>query len=308
MAAKSAQLIANNDRVLGPGAIQTGRNVPERLTATILESQGLGSEYCVMDSTDDDPFVLVLKGEYCDIPERDIIQVMRFAYPFKEFEIDVIRRVARAGIPIQYEAGDVIISQAEEGDSMFLIIAGCVYISIDLDESATLPAQQNQFQTLLKGQTFGEHSLVWHEEKSHLWQSYRAREFTASAADYTIIIEFTLEALAPVFHYSKFPKYSNSLLCSGVADLGIEPWRTSTIPNKLLALQARRYPYCLERPPLAPCYLPQSPSPCLPAPRRPAAAFPPFPARLPATPRGVGRVTPSLCGRAACAIQRGYRR
>jgi CRP-like cAMP-binding protein len=145
---------------------------------------------------------LELKGEYCDVPEREIIQVMRFAYPFKEFEMDVIRRVARAGIPIQYEPGDEIISQAEEGDSMFLIIGGGVYLTIELDETATLPARQKQFQNLQKGQTFGEHALVWSEENSHLWQSYRAREFNARAAEFTIVIEFTLQALSPVSNCS----------------------------------------------------------------------------------------------------------
>jgi CRP-like cAMP-binding protein len=146
--------------------------------------------------------MMELKGEYCDIPEREIFQVMRFAYPFKEFEMDVIRRVARAGIPIQYEAGDAIISQAEEGDSMFLVISGCVHLTIELEEAATLSARQNQLRTLQKGQTFGEHALVWNEERSHLWQSYKARECTARAAEFTIIIEFTLQALSPVFNRS----------------------------------------------------------------------------------------------------------
>ena len=140
-----------------------------------------------------------MEGEFADIPEREIVQVMRFAYPFKEFSMDAIRRTAKAGIPIQYEAGDVIIRQSEEGDSMFLIIDGSVSLTTDLGELATLSARRNQFRLLCKGDTFGENALVWNDEHSDLWKSYSAREFQATAEDYCIIVEFSRNAMLPVY-------------------------------------------------------------------------------------------------------------
>jgi hypothetical protein len=140
----------------------------------------------------------IVEGEFADIPEREIIQVMRFAFPFRNFSMDVIRRTARAAIPIQYEAGDIIVRQDEEGDSMFLLISGSVYITTDLGELATAPSRRKQLRFLYKGNTFGENAIVWDEEESNLWKSYHVREFQAIAEDYSIVVEFSRNVMQPV--------------------------------------------------------------------------------------------------------------
>ena len=144
----------------------------------------------------------IVEGEYADLPERDIIQAMRLSYPFKDFSMDVIRRTAKAGIPIRYESGDIIIRQGEEGDSIFLVICGYIQLFTELDDSATLQAKGNQFLLLTKGDTFGAHSLVWDEEESNLWKSYHVREFYATAEEFSIVVEFSRQAMLPVLYSS----------------------------------------------------------------------------------------------------------
>lgn len=140
-----------------------------------------------------------LDGNFADVPERELIQSMRLVYPFKLFEIEIIRRISRTGVPIQYQPGETIVFQDDEGDSMFIIIRGTVELYTELDHYADSKAQQFQHKFLFSGQTFGENSLVWHEERDgNMWKSFGRREWTAIADTFCVVLELTRKSMKPV--------------------------------------------------------------------------------------------------------------
>ena len=150
-------------------------------------------------------------GELVQVAERELLHVMRFAFPFSAFNTDTSRRISRMGFGIEYCAGDVIVRQGDVGDSMFLIISGTVLLETDIGEEGTEEAQQNQTVRLFRGQTFGELSLVWMQaEVVEAGQSelLGARDWTARAVDNCVIVEFTRPMLEPVqSHPSRAPTH-----------------------------------------------------------------------------------------------------
>lgn len=87
------------------------------------------------------------------------VLLLRAAPPFVLVERDILERLARAMADITYSAGQVVIAEGEEADSLFLIVRGRAQVSTKSER------EEAPIATLEHGELFGEMALLVPERR-----------------------------------------------------------------------------------------------------------------------------------------------
>jgi CRP/FNR family cyclic AMP-dependent transcriptional regulator len=93
----------------------------------------------------------------------DLVSVLRSVELFEGLAADELRSVAALCEERRYQAGDVITTQGERGEELFVVCEG--FVEVTLSRSSADPAPRAMV-NLGRGQIFGEMALVDHGPRS----------------------------------------------------------------------------------------------------------------------------------------------